>query len=97
MMAYAVGRISGGHFNPAVSLGLAAANRFAWRDTGAYIVAQVAGGVAAGRHAFCDRHGQEGLGKRGASPGTGTAPSPGAYSLQAGLVSRWCSPRSSCW
>ena len=31
-MAYAVGGISGGHFNPAVSLGLAIANRFAWKD-----------------------------------------------------------------
>ena len=42
--AYAWGPISGGHFNPAVTLGLAAAGRFPWRDSIGYIVAQVVGG-----------------------------------------------------
>lgn len=45
--AYAFGPISGGHFNPAVTIGLAAAGRFAWRDTLGYIVAQIVGGVLA--------------------------------------------------
>lgn len=45
--AYAFGPISGGHFNPAVTLGLAAAGRFPWRSTAGYIVAQVIGGAAA--------------------------------------------------
>lgn len=45
--AYAWGPISGGHFNPAVTLGLAAAGRFPWRDTLGYIVAQVVGGALA--------------------------------------------------
>jgi aquaporin Z len=45
--AYAVGHISGGHFNPAVTLGAAAAGRFAWRDVVPYIVAQVIGGAVA--------------------------------------------------
>lgn len=45
--AYAWGPISGGHFNPAVTLGLAAAGRFPWRDTIGYIVAQVVGGALA--------------------------------------------------
>ncbi|HVX09020.1 aquaporin, partial [Humibacter sp.] len=39
--AYSFGPISGGHFNPAVTLGLAAARRFAWRDVIGYIVAQL--------------------------------------------------------
>ena len=44
-MAYAVGGISGGHFNPAVSLGLAIAGRFDWRDLVPYWVVQVIGGA----------------------------------------------------
>jgi aquaporin Z len=45
--AYAWGPISGGHFNPAVTLGLAAAGRFHWSMVGGYVVAQVVGGIAA--------------------------------------------------
>lgn len=45
--AYAFGPISGGHFNPAVTLGLAAAGRFPWRDSVGYIIAQIIGGVIA--------------------------------------------------
>lgn len=43
MAVYAVGRISGGHLNPAVTLGLAAVGRFAWSDVPAYIAAQFLG------------------------------------------------------
>ncbi|MFF2633899.1 aquaporin Z [Microbacterium sp. NPDC058021] len=43
--AYAWGPISGGHFNPAVTLGLAAAGRFPWKETVGYIIAQIVGGV----------------------------------------------------
>ncbi|GAB3600945.1 aquaporin Z [Microbacterium tumbae] len=43
--AYAFGPISGGHFNPAVTLGAAAAGRVPWKDVVPYIVAQVVGGV----------------------------------------------------
>ncbi|MCU1550195.1 MAG: aquaporin [Glaciihabitans sp.] len=45
--AYAVGSISGGHFNPAVTLGVAAAGRMLWRDVLPYIVAQIVGGFLA--------------------------------------------------
>lgn len=45
--AYSVGHISGGHFNPAVTLGAAAAGRFAWKDTPVYILAQLVGGALA--------------------------------------------------
>ncbi|WP_223694680.1 aquaporin Z [Leifsonia poae] len=45
--AYAFGPVSGGHFNPAVTLGLAVAGRFAWKDVVSYIVAQIVGGIIA--------------------------------------------------
>ncbi|MGL4339587.1 MAG: aquaporin Z [Rhodoglobus sp.] len=45
--AYAVGHISGGHFNPAVSIGAAAAGRFSWGDVLPYIAAQIVGGILA--------------------------------------------------
>ncbi|GAA2083032.1 MULTISPECIES: aquaporin Z [Aeromicrobium] len=46
--AYAFGPVSGGHFNPAVSVGLAVAKRFAWRDLPGYVAAQVVGATLAG-------------------------------------------------
>jgi aquaporin Z len=46
-MAYAVGHISGGHFNPAITIGLASAKRFPWKDAPAYIVTQVVAAIAA--------------------------------------------------
>ncbi len=45
--AYAVGHISGGHFNPAVSIGAAAAGRMPWKDVLPYIGAQLVGGILA--------------------------------------------------
>jgi len=45
-MAYAVGHISGGHFNPAVSVGLAVAGRFSWSELIPYVIAQVVGAIA---------------------------------------------------
>mgnify|MGYP001179665921 CR=1 FL=1 len=48
IMAYSVGHISGGHFNPAVTIGLIAAGRFDAAKAVSYIIAQLAGGIAAG-------------------------------------------------
>jgi aquaporin Z len=47
VMAYAVGQISGGHFNPAVTLGLVAGGRFEASKAVPYIIAQVIGACAA--------------------------------------------------
>jgi aquaporin Z len=47
IMAFAIGHISGGHYNPAVTLGLVAGGRFNAGDAVGYIIAQVAGGIAA--------------------------------------------------
>jgi aquaporin Z len=47
-MAYAFGRISGGHFNPAVSVGAAISGRLSWKDAGLYSAAQVVGGIIGG-------------------------------------------------
>jgi aquaporin Z len=46
-MAYAVGHVSGGHFNPAVSIGLCVAGRFSVSELPGYIIAQVIGAIAA--------------------------------------------------
>ncbi len=45
--AYGLGHVSGGHFNPAVTIGLATAKRFEWKDTPIYIVTQCIGAIAA--------------------------------------------------
>ena len=45
--AYAVGHTSGGHFNPAVSIGVAAAGRMPWKDVLPYAAAQIVGGLIA--------------------------------------------------
>ncbi len=45
--AYAWGPVSGGHFNPAITLGLAAAGRFEWKNTIRYIIVQLIGGALA--------------------------------------------------
>ena len=85
-MAYAVGGISGGHFNPAVSLGLAAAGRFAWKDLIPYWVVQVAGAVAAGGVLFAIASGKAGFTPGAfATNGYGDL-SPGGYALPSALL-----------
>ena len=85
-MAYAVGGISGGHFNPAVSLGLAIANRFAWKDVLPYWIAQIIGSIVAAAVLFAIASGKAGFIAGGfASNGFGEL-SPGGYSMQAALL-----------
>lgn len=84
--AYALGPISGGHFNPAVTVGLWAGGRFPGRDIPAYIGAQVAGAIAAAGVLYLIASGKPGfeLG-RFAANGFGEH-SPGGYSLTAAVV-----------
>jgi aquaporin Z len=85
-MAYAVGGISGGHFNPAVSLGLAIANRFEWRELIPYWIAQVIGGFAGALVLYLIASGAPNFTAGGfASNGYGNL-SPGHYSLFAALI-----------
>ena len=87
-MAYAVGPVSGGHFNPAVSVGLCAGGRFPATQLLPYIAAQVLGAVAAGGVLALIASGKPGfdLAASGfASNGYGEH-SPGGYSLAAALV-----------
>ncbi|MGD9476211.1 aquaporin Z [Shinella sp. G-2] len=85
-MAYTVGGISGGHFNPAVSLGLTVAGKFPASSLVPYIVAQVVGAVAAAAVLYVIASGKAGFAAGGfASNGYGEL-SPGGYSLTAALV-----------
>ncbi|MBC7657002.1 MAG: aquaporin Z [Frankiaceae bacterium] len=87
-MAYAVGPISGCHLNPAVSVGLWAGGRFPANKLLPYIVAQVAGGIAAGGVLYIIASGAPGfsLASGFATNGYGVH-SPGGYSLLAALLS----------
>jgi len=85
-MAYAVGGISGGHFNPAVSLGLAVAKRFSWGELLPYWGAQLFGGFAAAGTLFVIASGMDGWNAGGfASNGYGEL-SPGGYAMQSALL-----------
>ncbi|HHA1936134.1 TPA: aquaporin Z [Enterobacter ludwigii] len=81
-MAYAVGHISGGHFNPAVSLGLWAAGRFPASQLPGYMIAQVAGGLLGAGVLYLVASGLPGFDVHAgfASNGFG-AHSPGGYPL----------------
>jgi len=86
-MAYAIGHISGCHLNPAVTVGLVVAKRFPASEMGAYIVAQVAGGIAAGAALYLIASGKAGFSLAGGFASNGYAEhSPGGYSLVACLV-----------
>ena len=86
-MAYAVGHISGGHFNPAVTIGLAAGGRFPASQVPGYIVSQVIGGIAAAALLYFIASGAPGfdVAKGFASNGYGEH-SPGKYGLGSAFV-----------
>ncbi len=86
-MAYAVGPISGGHFNPAVSVGLAVAGRFSARDLFPYILAQTIGAIAAAGALYLIASGKNEFSLAGGFAANGYGEhSPGKYSLVACLT-----------
>lgn len=85
--AYALGPISGGHFNPAVSLGLWAGGRFPAAHLLQYMAAQVAGGIAAAALLYLIASGRADFSLAGGFAANGYGEhSPGGYSLTAGFV-----------
>jgi aquaporin Z len=86
-MAFAIGHISGCHLNPAISIGLWAGGRFPTKDLLPYIVAQVAGGIAAGGVLYLIASGKADFSTAGgfASNGFGEH-SPGGYSMQSAFI-----------
>lgn len=85
--AYALGHISGGHFNPAVSIGLWAGGRFEAKELVPYIVSQIIGATFAAWVLYLIFSGQSGFAGTGgfASNGFGDL-SPGKYSLMSALI-----------
>jgi aquaporin Z len=89
-MAYAVGHVSGAHFNPAVTIGLWAGNRFPARDIVPYVVAQCVGAVAGAGILYVIASGQAGFSLAGGFASNGFADhSPGKYSMVAALVTEF--------
>jgi len=93
-MAYAVGHISGGHFNPAVSFGLWAGGKFSAKDLVGYIIAQLIGAIAAAGLLYLIASGKEGFiidsSQAGAFASNGfDALSPGGYSMVSVLIAEF--------
>ncbi|MEN9906943.1 MAG: Aquaporin [Bacteroidota bacterium] len=93
-MAYAVGHISGGHFNPAVSFGLWAGGRFDAKELIPYIISQCVGAIAAAGTLYTIASGKAGFAidntKAGAFASNGFgAFSPDGYSLEACFIAEF--------
>ena len=86
-MAYAVGHISGGHFNPAVTVGLYTARRIPAADVAPYVIAQLLGAIAGAAVLYVIASGKAGFSVANGFASNGYAEhSPGGYSLLACLV-----------
>jgi len=85
-MAYAVGGISGAHFNPAVTLGLAVAGRHPWGEVVPYWVAQLVGGIAGAAVLYVIASGVAGYTPGGFASNGYDALSPGGYSMTSAIV-----------
>ena len=86
-MAYAVGHVSGGHFNPAVTVGLCAARRFLGRDVIPYVLAQLAGAIIGAGILYVIASGKAGFNASSGFAANGyDGYSPGGYSLIAAVV-----------
>ncbi len=93
-MAYAVGHISGGHFNPAVSFGLWAGGKFEAKDLVGYIIAQLIGAFVAGGVLYVIATGSSGFSIDSSAAGAFAANgygelSPGGYSMMSALVAEF--------
>ncbi|WP_404287549.1 aquaporin Z [Glutamicibacter arilaitensis] len=88
VMVYAVGHISGGHFNPAVTLGAALAKRVEWKAVPSYMITQVIAASAAGAVLFAIASGKDGFNavESGFASNGYADRSPDGYSLVSALV-----------
>ncbi len=88
-MVYAVGHISGGHFNPAVSIGLWMGGRFSSKELLPYIVSQVLGGIAGATILYIIASGKAGFELGGFAANGFGEHSPDGYSMTAALVTEF--------
>ncbi len=88
-MVYAVGNISGGHFNPAVSIGLWIGGRFNSKELLPYIVSQVLGGIAGAAILYIIASGKPGFELGGFAANGYGEHSPDGYSMTAALVTEF--------
>lgn len=89
-MAFAVGHISGGHFNPAVSLGLWAGGKFEAKDLLGYIIAQLIGAITAAGALYLIVSGKSDFVDIGGFAANGYGDlSPGGYSMTSALIAEF--------